>query len=268
MIDIGANLSNSQFSNDIREVLHSSVRAGLTDIILTSTDIRTYQINHNIIAQHSDVIRLYNTLGLHPHHADNYQVFFKHFDTLIKDPSIISIGELGLDYFRMIASKANQIKTMEIFLEKAKDSMLPLFLHERDAHEDFCFLLHNQSLDNKKVVHCFTGNTNALKRYLDMGCYIGITGWITEEKRGKDLRAALAYLPLDRLMVETDAPYLTPKNIPQKTYRNEPQFLEFVIQKICELKKLSPEVLKKHTYDNTVDFFNLKSYNNTNKLKV
>ena len=263
MIDIGPNLSNQQFRDDIETVLHNSVKHGVDTLILTTTDLQTYNKNIQIIEKYSHICNMATTLGLHPNHADHYKNFFLKFDDLIKNSNVISIGEFGLDYFRMISSKENQLTTMNLFLDKAAQYALPLFMHEREAKDDFISVLKSHTLSNKKIVHCFTGNKETLKKYLDLDCYIGITGWVTEEKRGKDLREAVAYIPMDRLMIETDCPYLTPKNMPVKTYRNEPQFLKFVARKVAELKHLPVEQVIEQTVSNSLDFFQL-SKNNAN----
>ena len=263
MIDIGPNLSNQQFRDDIEAVLKASVKNNVDTLILTATDVHTYSKNIQIMEKYGHICNMSTTLGLHPHHADNYKSFFSSFDELIKNPKVISIGEFGLDYFRMISSKENQLTTMNLFLEKAAQYPLPLFMHEREARDDFISTLRSHQLSNKKIVHCFTGNKETLKKYLDLDCYIGITGWVTEEKRGKELREAIPYIPMDKLMIETDCPYLTPKNIPTKTYRNEPQFLKFVAMKIAELKKTTLQEVIEQTVCNSVNFFQLSKNNAT-----
>lgn len=270
MIDIGANLSNQQFKHDIAQVINQSIQSKLTHIVLTSTDIKTYWDNLNIIKKYNHLLPLSTTIGLHPHHADHYQEFFKTFDTLIQNPHVVSIGEFGLDYFRMLASKENQLLTMNLFMEKAKSHPLPLFMHERDASEDFVAVLKSHEHRNKKIVHCFTGNQDTVRKYLDLDCYIGITGWITEEKRGALLRDALQFIPLDKIMIETDSPYLTPKNMPTTIRRNEPSFLIYVATKIAELKKVTVEKVLAQTTHNAIDFFNLAAYNKSiaNKIKI
>jgi TatD DNase family protein len=263
MIDIGPNLSNQQFRDDIEAVLRASTKNNVETLILTSTDFQTYHKNLEIIEKYGDICNMSTTLGLHPHHADKYKNFFLKFDEFIKNPKVISIGEFGLDYFRMISTKENQLTAMNLFLDKAAQYPLPLFMHEREAKDDFISILKSHQLTNKKIVHCFTGNKETLKIYLDLGCYIGITGWVTEEKRGKDLRDAVPYIPMDRLMIETDCPYLTPKNMPSKTYRNEPQFLKFVAMKIAELKNIPLQEVIEQTVSNSLDFFQLPKNNAT-----
>ena len=270
MIDIGANLSNQQFKDDVKDVLIQAGKSSVDTIILTSTDLKTYFSNIELIKNYSDISNLATTLGLHPHNADDYKNFFKDFDNLVKNVHVVSLGEFGLDYFRMISSKENQLITMNLFMEKSKQIDLPLFMHEREAKDDFISILKSHPVENKKIVHCFTGNKETVKAYLDLDCYIGITGWVTEDKRGKDLRESLAYVPLDKLMIETDCPYLTPRNMNKQVRRNEPAFLLFVAMKIAEIKKLQVEEVIRQTVSNSLDFFKLSDYNRdiTQKMKL
>ena len=266
MIDIGANLSNEQFRNDMENIISNAKKSGLTDIILTSTDLKSFYKNADIINKYQHIISLYSTIGLHPHYANSHKDFFAKFESLMNN-KIISIGEFGLDYFRMLSSKENQIECMNLFLEKEKIYNLPLFMHERNAQDDFISLLKNQPVKNKKVVHCFTGNTQSLKKYLELDCFIGITGWFTDTKRGIDLKEAINYIPLDKLMIETDCPYLSPKNKNPYVHRNEPSFLIDIARGISDIKKIPLEQILEFTKNNSIDFFSLTPYNEINKKK-
>lgn len=266
MIDIGANLSNEQFKNDIENIILNAKQSGLTDIILTSTDLKSFHKNVDIINKYQHIIPLHNTLGLHPHNADKHIDFFSKFDSLIND-KIVSIGEFGLDYFRMLSTKENQIQCMNLFLEKEKKYNLPLFMHERDAQNDFISLLKNQKVKNKKIVHCFTGDTKSLKKYLEIDCFIGITAWFTDTKRGIDLKEAISYIPLDKLMIETDCPYLSPKNKTPYINRNEPSFLIHIAKGISDIKKIPLDKILETTKNNTMEFFSLIPYNEINKKR-
>lgn len=267
MIDIGANLSNEQFNKDIEAVLKSAQNNHLNSIILTSTDNKTYFKNIEIIEKYSSIINLKTTAGLHPHNANGYLEYFKTFDEKLKNPNVCAIGEFGLDYFRMLSTKENQTKAFEMFLDKAKSSLLPLFMHERQSHGDFLSILKNAKLLNKKIVHCFTDGQEQMHNYLNEDCYIGITGWCTDMKRGEELRKAIKTLPLNRLMIETDCPYLTPKNMPKKAFRNEPQFLFFIATEIAKIKNLSVEEVISESTKNAVDFFQLNEPTALNALK-
>ena len=184
----------------------------------------------------------YTTVGFHPHNAKNFkEKDLESIETLAKNPHVISIGECGVDYYREYSPKNQQIVCFEKQLSLNTKLNLPLFLHERGAHNDFCFLLKKyiDKIDNT-VVHCFTGTKQELLQYLDLGCYIGITGWITDMDRGSHLHEIIQYIPEDRLLVETDSPYLIPKNMnDNRKTTNEPAYLPYVVE---EIKKEDLEI--------------------------
>jgi TatD DNase family protein len=256
MIDIGANLSNSKFKDEnIYDLLDKSYSSGITEIILTSTDEKSYYENIKIIEQNKTKINLYTTLGLHPHYANLFDSLEKFFNGNLKNNKVIAIGEFGLDYYRMLSDKKIQIKAMEYFLSKSLEINKPLFLHERDAFKDFYSLIKNNNKD--KVVHCFSGSKKVLEKYLDLGCYIGVTGWITDCKRNHDILDCLKYIPLDKLMIETDAPYLTPKNMSIKSKINKPEFLFYVLKFLSEFLRKDIKDLEYILDKNTRQFFSI-----------
>lgn len=261
MIDIGINLGNERFDNKREEMLQRAVKAGLTGIIMTTTSQKSFNANIEAYKNHCNIISLFTTLGLHPHSAKDYKNFFANFDAMISKADkvgkpIVAIGEFGLDYNRMFSEKTEQIICAELHFEKAKDMKLPTFLHERDAHEDFLALMKKYPTVSK-VVHCFTGSKKEMKAYLDLGAHIGITGWVTDNQRGQDLQEAVKYIPLDRLMIETDAPYLTPKNMPFKSRENEAAYLPYVLEKIAQIRNENVDELSKQIKKNTIEFFAL-----------
>lgn len=269
MIDIGANLANEAFDNDIEEVIHRAKEHKLTSLILTTVDLDSYYKNLEIIQEYEHILPLYTTYGLHPHESKQHESIFPDIDLHLSNPKVKAIGEFGLDYFRMNSPKETQIYVMEKFLECAKSfAHLPLFLHERDSFDDFYSTLKNSQISNKSVVHCFTGNKDNLRKYVDLGCYIGITGWISDSRRNQDLVEAISYLPLDRLMIETDCPYLTPRNLSKKRLRNEPCYLNYIVESLSDLLNVEHEFIQKTTIQNTLDFFNIPHYNINNKLKI
>lgn len=264
MIDIGINLGNERFDNKRQEMLSRAVNAGLTAIIMTSTSKKSYKLNLDTFNKFNHIIPLFTTLGLHPHSAKEYKEFFDCFKSMLncankQNNPLVAIGEFGLDYNRMFSEKEDQLICAEMHFEKAKELNLPTFLHERDAHDDFVALMKNYPTV-PKVVHCFTGNKEQMKTYLNLDAYIGVTGWITDEQRGQDLQEAIKYAPLDRIMIETDAPYLTPKNMPEKVRENEAAFLPYVLQKIADLKNVTSEQIEKQIRKNTIEFFALPLY--------
>ena len=157
----------------------------------------------------------------------------------------------------MISTQKEQADSLHYFLNFSKDNKLALFLHERNAHDTFCSIIKEHNIENKSVVHCFTGNTSEAKSYLDLDMFIGITGWICDERRNIELIEAIKYIPIDKLMIETDSPYLKPRNIKNKSIRNEPAYLKYVLERIALIKQISIEELNEIIYNNSIKFFNL-----------
>lgn len=267
MIDIGPNLSSEQFSQDLNEVIERAITANVNGFILTSTEWKSFQKNLQIVNQYQSKTLIKTTYGLHPHYAHNDHAIFENINKALINPHVIALGEFGLDYFRMLTPKEKQIEVMEKFIEVGKNHPhLSLFLHEREAFEDFTSLLKHKG-DNKAVVHCFTGTKEQAKAYLDLDCYIGVTGWISDKRRNNDIKKALEYIPLEKLMIETDSPYLTPFNMPNRPRRNEPAFLEYVAKSIAEIKHCALSQVIEQTTQNALDFFSLPDYNIKIKLK-
>ena len=174
--------------------------------------------------------------------------------------SCASIGECGLDYNRNFSPQDVQRKWFEAQIEVAEKLEMPLFLHEREAHEDlYNILKRHESVVEKSVVHCFTGTKQEAQNYIDLGCYIGVTGWICDMKRGKDLQEAVSVIPPEKLMIETDAPFLIPKNFdfkPKKN-RNEPKYLPHILETIAYYMEIDSQELKKQVSKNTKKFFKI-----------
>ncbi len=179
---------------------------------------------------------------------------------LAKLPEVVAIGECGLDYNRDFSPRPIQDKWFEAQIQLASELKMPLFLHERDAHQRFVEILskYSNTLD-KVVVHCFTGNAQELDKYLSMGFYIGITGWICDDRRGTHLRDLVRRIPLDRLMLETDAPFLTPRDMrPQPAdRRNEPAFLPHILNTVANAMGKSPAEVATATTATAKSFFGL-----------
>ena len=173
-----------------------------------------------------------------------------------------AIGEIGLDYYRNFQSPEIQKKCFNAFLELASKNQYPVFLHHREAFSDFYPMIKNCIGEvPDSIVHCFTGTKSELKKFLDLGLYIGITGWICDPKRGADLREIIKYIPLDRLLIETDAPYLVPKNMVNKprNNRNEPLFLEHIANDISELLNIDKALLAEETTNNFKKLFRIQN---------
>ncbi len=257
LVDIGANLTHDGFSEDLHEVVQEAINAGVTRIVLTGSSEQGSIDALNLASQWPD--RMYATAGVHPHNASDYsnktEAILR---DLLMDDRVVAVGECGLDYFRNFSPKAAQQDAFEKQLQLAIDSRLPLFLHQRDSHEDFTRILSPAMGDiSRAVAHCFTGSADELDTYLEMGLYIGITGWICDERRGSHLQQIVDRIPPDRLMIETDAPYLLPRSLTPKpkSRRNEPKYLTEVLRVVAGALGQPVATVAKQTTENAERFF-------------
>jgi TatD DNase family protein len=259
LVDTGANLTHNSFDDDRNQVIERAANVGVTRIIVTGSSDKSSQ--DALALAKTRPGKLFSTAGVHPHHAHDYSPSVKvTLAKLIQEDTVVAVGECGLDYFRNFSPREAQLKAFQAQLELAAESGLPVFLHQRDAHKDFIEIL--KPMINKisaAVVHCFTDNRDALHNYLSMGLYIGITGWICDERRGQMLRKIITDIPLDRLMIETDAPYLLPRtlNPKPKTRRNEPMYLTEVLRVVAEAMGKPTTMIAKKTSANAERFFGL-----------
>ena len=252
MFDIGANLTSSHFSDDLDSVLDESFEAGVKKICITSSNLQDVRNAKKITERNKN---LYYSVGFHPHNAKDFKIeFLKDMSIYLDDPRAICLGEMGLDFNRNFSSREEQILCFESQLSLANSINKPLFLHQRDAHEEFLSILDNYKFNQKLIVHCFTGNLSELEDYLKRDFYIGITGWVCDLKRGLDLRECINHIPQDKLLIETDSPYLSPR---KKIRRNEPKFLIDVVEEVARLRQQTKESIVKSSYENSLNFFNL-----------
>ena len=252
MFDIGANLTSSHFSDDLDSVLDESFEAGVKKICITSSSLQDVRNAKKITEKNKN---LYYSVGFHPHNAKDFKIeFLKDMSIYLDDPKAICLGEMGLDFNRNFSSKEEQILCFESQLSLANSINKPLFLHQRDAHEEFLSILDNYKFNQKLIVHCFTGNLSELEDYLKRDFYIGITGWVCDLKRGLDLRECINHIPQEKLLIETDSPYLSPR---KKIRRNEPKFLIDVAEEVARLRQQTKESIVKSSYENSLNFFNL-----------
>ena len=271
MIDIGANLAHESFDPDRAAVLARAWAAGVETVILTGSCRTSNQAVQHLALAAPD--RLYCTAGVHPHHASDWTDEDARLITaLAAQPSLVSLGECGLDYYRDLSPRPVQRKVFIAQLELAVQLRKPVFLHQRAAHNDFHAILgeYRPALVDA-CVHCFTDTAEARDDYLALDCHIGITGWVCDKRRGAELRGLVPGIPLDRLMIETDAPYLLPGNVPKgqrpgKRHddkpgidgrRNEPAYLPWVARALAELRGEDEAVLQRASADNARRFFRL-----------
>jgi TatD DNase family protein len=259
LIDIGANLTHESFRHDLDAVLARAREAGVAQMVVTGASRSDSVRALELARAHPDT--LYATAGVHPHHAGDYGA---ETDALLRElarePGVVAVGETGLDYFRDLSPRPAQRAAFEKQIALAVDLQMPLFLHQRDAHADFLALL-KAARDQVPavVVHCFTDTRRALFDYLDLDCHIGITGWVCDERRGTHLRGLVREIPANRLMLETDAPYLLPRDLkPQPpNRRNEPMYLTHICAVVAGLRDEEPDVTAAHATAVTRGFFRL-----------
>ena len=259
LIDIGANIAHDNFDEDRADMMQRAADAGVERIIVTGSSDES-NVQAASLAEQSPGI-LYSTAGVHPHHASDYtddsDALIR---SLVKKDCVVAVGECGLDYFRNFSPREAQLEAFKRQLDIARDSGLPVFLHQRDAHDDFVELLEPALPDlSRAVAHCFTGEGESLREYIAMGLYIGITGWICDERRGKHLHDIVSIIPDDKLLIETDAPYLLPRTIrpKPKSRRNEPMYLPEVVRVIAEARDQTEAHVAAITTANAIRFFAL-----------
>ena len=238
LVDIGLNLAHDSFDDDRDEVIERAVAAGVTRMVLTGSSPDSNRDALVLAKAHPG--RFWSTAGMHPHHASDYDdEVHDAIRRLLPEDEIVAVGECGLDYFRNFSPRDAQRDAFARQLDLAEASGLPVFLHQRDAHEDFLEILEPRLGGlSRAVAHCFTGTEEELRAYVDLGLYVGITGWICDERRGTHLKDIVGMIPDDRLMLETDAPYLLPRSLDPrpKTRRNEPAWLTEVLRVVAEAR--------------------------------
>ena len=255
LVDIGANLTHASFHDDLDAVLTRARAHGVAQIVVTGTSVG----ESRRAAALADAHGLYATAGVHPHHARECDdATIPALREIAAHPKIVAIGECGLDFNRNYSPHPSQEKWFVAQLELAAELGKPLFLHSRDAHPRFAEILRNLRV-GRAVAHCFTGEAAELRAYLDLGLHIGITGWICDERRGTHLKEIVSVVPDDRIMIETDAPYLLPRTIRPKpqTRRNEPMHLPEVLRVVAEARGQTEEHVAHITTRNAERFFGL-----------
>jgi TatD DNase family protein len=260
LVDIGVNLTNKAFQADLDQVLERARKVGVGRMVVTGTSEHESAEAAHLCSLRPDM--LHATAGVHPHHAkEANQGTLEALRALASRPEVVAIGECGLDYDRNFSPPAVQRQWFEAQVELAAELGMPLFLHEREATDDVLAVMrrHRDRVPGA-VVHCFTGSEAALDAYLALDLHIGITGWICDERRGLPLRAIAGKIPRDRLMLETDAPYLLPRTMTPKprSRRNEPAFLPHVLDMVAQCAGREPAEIAAETTATAVRFFGLR----------
>ena len=251
--DAGVNLLDRRF--DPQEIISNAVDAGVSRLCIITTHPNEWDAAAALHQQFPQICSY--TLGIHPHNAkDVVESDYARLRSMANDAGVVAVGECGLDFNRNFSPPDVQISVFEAQLALAVELNLPVYLHERDAFEQQVSCLQKvlPSLSGG-IAHCFTGDTTQLNTYLDMGLYIGITGWAWDEKRGEALRNAIPTIPLERIILETDAPYLFPKTLRPRKRNNEPALLPHIGEQISELMQVAPDKLRDSSYANTCRLF-------------
>ncbi len=233
LVDIGINLAHPSFGSDRADVIRRAREAGVRRMGITGTSVPSTREAIALAREHPGT--MFATAGIHPHDASSASpAALQELAELARSPEVKSMGECGLDFDRDFSPRPAQEAAFEAQLEIAAANRLPVFLHERAAHGRFLDILtrHRPKL-TRAVAHCFTGTGDELDAYLALDLHIGITGWICDDRRGAGLRPLMARIPPDRLMIETDGPFLLPPKAKAKGRRNEPAFLTFVLDEIA-----------------------------------
>ncbi|TDB00389.1 TatD family hydrolase [Halomonas marinisediminis] len=262
LVDIGANLTHDSFARDLPAVLRRAQAANVTTLILTGTDREHAEQAIAMARQHAGKgLALHATAGVHPHDASRWDAdLATAMGELHRQPEVVAVGECGLDFNRNFSTPAEQERAFEAQLELAAVNGKPLFLHERDAGPRMREILHAWRDEiTDAVVHCFTADRATLFGYLDLDLHIGLTGWLCDERRGHHLRELVTQIPSTRLMLETDCPYLLPRNLPAKLKgrRHEPALLPWILREIAHWRGESEAELATATTATARRFFRL-----------
>lgn len=259
LVDIGVNLTHDSFDRDRQAVIDRAAASGVDRLIVTGTTVAASRAAAALAELHPG--RLYATAGVHPHHATELDdAALAALEPLLSHPRVVAAGECGLDFFRDFSPREAQERAFSAQLELAAAARKPVFLHQRDAHPRFVALLEPYAGRLAGgVAHCFTAGLTELRAYLDLGLHVGITGWLCDERRGQALREALPHVPLDRVLLETDAPYLLPRDLSPapRDRRNEPAFLPHIAARAAALLGVEPEALAAASTANAERLFGL-----------
>ncbi|VFP79785.1 TatD family hydrolase [Candidatus Erwinia haradaeae] len=259
MLDVGVNLTHEKFSKDRIEVVLRARTAGITGMIIISSTVSDSR--QSIMIAKQDTKYFWCTVGVHPHYAYTWSKESRtEICKLINEPSVVAIGECGLDFYRSFSTRKQQVYVFQEQIELAVEFSMPLFLHCRDAHQCFMSILKPWLPNLRSVLlHCFTGTRSELELCLEYDISIGVTGWICDPYRGRELSKLIPLIPSNRLLIETDAPWLFPKDIQlvSAKKRNEPCFLPHIMETVAKLRKDDITELSQKIINNTCNLFHL-----------
>jgi TatD DNase family protein len=259
-IDIAVNLLSPSLINQAETIIQDAEQRNVTPLIVIGSDIEESQNAIKLARQYPN--KLFTTAGVHPHQASTWNDTSAALLTnLAAMPEVVAIGECGLDYNRDFSPRDKQKQAFAAQLALAAELNMPVLMHCRDAFDDFIEILtpYRMQLPNA-LLHCFTGTEDELNRCLALDLHIGITGWVCDERRGQELAAIVALIPADKLMVETDSPYLLPRSMrpKPKSSKNLPQYLPYIVEQLAQLRGVTHEEVAEHCYQNSCSFFTLE----------
>tara|TARA_B100001057_G_scaffold273710_1_gene274003 strand:+ start:1387 stop:2145 length:759 start_codon:yes stop_codon:yes gene_type:complete len=246
MIDSHCHLDREPLLSDLSNIVQRSKNVGIKKLLTISTSLESFDRIKKIINQDE---MIYGTIGIHPHDTNenliSSEIIIKNFN---ENKKIIGIGETGLDFYYKNSDKAKQIKSFDEHIKASIETKAPLIIHSRNAEEDTFKILNNYKNDNLKILmHCFTGSKNFAEKLLNLNAFFSASGIITF-KNSTDLQDTFKYLPLDKILIETDSPFLAP--VPNRGKKNEPSFIDFTAQKLADLKSITKSQIIKITTDN------------------
>ncbi len=254
LFDSHCHLDDRLYDKDIDEVIKRAKDTGVAEAIVVGIDKKSSSKAVAIAESHEG---LYASIGIHPHNAkETCETDISFLKNLAENPKVFAWGEIGLDFNRMYSPKKDQEKWFIRQLEIADELNFPVIFHERDSNGRFYEILKDHFLKGREgVIHCFSGNKTELRQYLDLGLHIGITGILTIKTRGSNLRNLVPFIPVERILIETDAPYLTPAPEKNRIRRNEPAFVRSILFKLAEVREEDPEYLSEVIWENTCRLF-------------
>jgi len=252
LIDTHCHLDDARLIGDEEAVLQKACEMDVETFVTIGTDEQTSAAAAQIAARHPG--KIYHTIGAHPSDVDRFdEDILKTIEQLARETSPKAIGEIGLDYHHT-SDKKRQFEVFERMIVLARELSLPIVIHDRDSHDDLLRILSEKAKGLKILMHCYSAGPDYVERFMDLGCTFSIAGPVTF-KNGQSIRDAVVKIPLDRLVVETDSPYLTPE--PYRGKRNEPGYVRFTAERVALVKGVSLEELASATTQNAKRFFNI-----------
>lgn len=252
MFDTHCHLSDKKFNTDRDKVIARAKQAGINRLLIVCSDVEEFDTFNKMLDEYEFI---YGTVGVHPHDAKNFQRDWQIIQEVFKKDKIVALGEIGLDYHYEYSPREAQKEAFRKQLRIAKEKQLPVVIHSREAMDDCLGILKEEDIDYG-VMHCFSASKEAMYKCIDMGLYISIAGVVTFPKANK-LREIAKAVPLEKLLIETDAPYLAPQ--PVRGRRNEPSYMKYTLDEIAAIRGISKEVLIEAITKNSISLFNLQN---------